>query len=112
MQHDVENGVDGARAQLLAAGDEIAGGVVDQIVEGTVRPYRVHHLIDRLGVADIATMGFNLAVGLRRQILRGLGKHFLAASADNEMGAQFEETTTHGQAKPGAAARDQNAPTL
>ena len=53
VHHDIGDRIETPRRQILAARDEIAGGVVDEIGERPVGKDRVDHLVDRLRVADV-----------------------------------------------------------
>src|SRR5579863_2571727 len=62
-EHDADDGLPGARREILAAGDEISRGVVDKNVERILAPDGVHHGLDRIQAADIARDGVNRAFG-------------------------------------------------
>ena len=109
MQHDAEHRVDGARRQLLGAGDEVAGGVVDEGVERTDGPDLLEHGVDGGGVADVAAVGLDSAPGFRAELGGRFGQHLLAAAADDELGAELEEAAAHAEAEAGAAAGDEDA---
>ena len=109
MENDVEHRIDGARRQVLGAGDEVAGGVVDEGVERTHGPDLLQHGVDRRGIAHVATMGLDSAPGLGREPGGGLGQSMLAAAADDQFGAELEEAAAHAEAEAGAAAGDEDA---
>ena len=109
MEDDAEHGIDGARRQVLGAGDEVAGGVVDEGVERADGPDLLQHGVDGGGVADVAAVDLDFAPGFRGELGGGLGEDLLAAAADHEFGAELEEAAAHAEAQAGAAAGDEDA---
>src|SRR5262249_14520159 len=109
VEDDAEHGVDGARRQVLGAGDEVAGGVVDEGVERAHGPDLLEHGLDSGGVADVAAVGLDFAPGFSAELGGRLGQPLLAAAADDELGAELEEAPAHAEAEAGAAAGDQDA---
>src|SRR6202022_5059201 len=97
-------------SQGLGGGDEIAGGVVDEIGERALGENRLDHLIDRERVSDIDAVARHPAAIEVHQFGGGFVANALAAAADVDLGAELEETRGHGLAEPGAAAGDKNAP--
>src|SRR3954447_11401690 len=109
--HDnVGDRVEAARRQLLAARDEIPGGVVDEVGEGAVAKDGFDHLLDRERVADIDAVARDAAAILGHQLGRGLVADDLAPAADVHFGAELEKARRHRLAEPGAAAGHEDAP--
>ena len=109
MQHDAEHGVDRARRQPFGGTGEVAGGVVHQHVDpAVVRPDRLHHCLDRLGIAHVAHDGQDLAAAGGHHLVRRLAQHRLPAARDRQLRAELQEALAHGPAQPGAAAGDQD----
>src|SRR5271155_3398979 len=86
-EHDADYGFKGARGKLLGAGDEIAGGVVDQDVEGSGFPDGVDHGFDGVAISDVAGEGVDGAFGGGGEFGGGLLENFFAAPADVNRGA-------------------------
>ena len=95
--------------QLLAAGDEIAGGVVDQASSGPLGPDRLDHRLDRLGIADVADLGLDLAAGSPPSLAAAAVSTSSRRPQITEPRAQLQEAPAHGEAEAGAAAGDQDA---
>jgi hypothetical protein len=110
MHHDIGDGVEAARAQILRARDEITGRIVDQVGQRTGCENVRHHRIDRRRIADINAIARHLAAMLRHQFGSGFITHAFAAAADEELGAERQEFLRHALAQSGAAASHQNAP--
>ena len=110
MHHDVGDGIEAARRELFRARDEIAGGVVDEIGEGALGPDRLDHLVDGQRVADVDAVADHTPAMQVHQFGRGLVADALAAAADMDLGAEFEESRGHGFAEAGAASGHENAP--
>src|SRR5271155_4935497 len=108
-EHDADYGFKGARGKLLGAGDEIAGGVIDQHVEGSGFPDGVDHGFDGIEITDVARESVDWAFGGSGEFGCGLLENLFAASADVDRGAELEEAVGHGLAESGAAACDQDA---
>ena len=68
------------------------------------------HLVDRERVADIDAVGCHPAAIEVHQFGRGFVADALAAAADMDLGAEFEETRGHGFAEAASAAGDKDAP--
>src|SRR5690242_20694830 len=105
-EHDVDDGVEGARRKLLGAGKYVSGGIIHKNVERAGGPDRVHHLFDRFQAANVAGMSVDRA--FRRELSSRGFQNFFAASTDVYDGAQFQETRGHAFAQTGAAAGDEN----
>jgi hypothetical protein len=89
VKDDVSDGVEGARRQGFGGRDEIAGGVVHQAGEAAAFPKLLHHVIDRLGDADVHLEGVDASIGIGRAPGGGgLVQHRLAAAADREIGTK------------------------
>jgi hypothetical protein len=89
VKDDVSDGVEGARRQGFGGRDEIAGGVVHQAGEAAAFPKLLHHVIDRLGDADVHLEGVDAPIGIGLTPGRGgFVQHRLAAPADCEIGAE------------------------
>ncbi len=82
LQHDVDDGIDRARRQLLAAGDEVAGGVVDEHVERLRLPRRLDHRLDGRRIAHVEGKDADGAARRRPMLGRRRLEHRLAAAAD------------------------------
>ena len=95
--------------ELLSAGDEVAGGVIDENVEGSGFPDCINHGFDGVEIADIAGEGMDRAVGGVGEFCGSFLENFFAASADVDRGAELEKAVGHGFAEAGAAAGDQDA---
>ena len=110
VQHDVGDGVEPARAQILGARDEVAGGVVDEVGERTGLEDVSHHGVDRARIANVDAVGLDPAVIFPGEFGgRGVA-HRLAPSADEDIGAERQEFFRHALAEAGAAAGHQDAP--
>jgi hypothetical protein len=110
VQHDVGDGVEPARAQILGARDEVAGGVVDEVGERTGLEDVSHHGVDRARIANVDAVGLDPAVIFPGEFGgRGVA-HRLAPSADKDIGAERQEFFHHALAEPGAAAGHQDTP--
>src|SRR6266436_3540755 len=110
MHDDVGHRVEAARAQLLGARDEIAGGVVDEIGEGTFAEDVFHHLVDRERVSDIDAVAGHAAAMEVHELGRGLVADDLAAAADVDVRAKLKKTRGHGFAEPSATSGYEDAP--
>src|SRR5262249_52611363 len=108
VHHDVGDGVEAARAQVLGAGDEISGSIVDQIGQRTGRENVRHHRIDRAGVTNVHAVTRDLAAV--HEFGGGLIADAFAAAADEEPGAKREEFLRHALSQSGATAAHQNTP--
>src|SRR5690348_2897094 len=109
VHDDIGDGIEAARRKLFTARDEIAGGVVDEVGEGTAGPYLLDHFVDGLRVADVDAVAHHASAILVHQFRRGLVAHDLAPSADMDLGAELEKTRRHGFAEPGAASGYEDA---
>ena len=108
--HDnVGHRIEATRAQFFRARDEIAGRIVDEVGEGTLAKNRLDHLIDRKCVADIDAVARHPAAIEVHQFGCGFVADDLAAAADMDLGAEFEETRGHRFAQTGAASGHENA---
>ena len=112
VQHDVGDSVESARAQILGARDEVAGGVVDEVGERPGLKNVLHHGVDRAGIANVDAVAFDLAAVFAAELGGGGIAYRLAASADEYVGAEREELLGHALAETGAAAGHQNAPAV
>ena len=100
-----------------ARGDRLSVGAMKLPAALFTRPVRpppseqgLHHLLHRLGHADVHAEGVDAAAGKALAPgCRGFVAHGLAAAADGDVGAQREEAFGHGLAQAGAAAGDQDA---
>ena len=108
VQHDIRNGVEGARAEVLGLGNEIARGVVDQTIERPGRPDLLDHFLDRRG-HRISTVWLSTrrAGILGHDLPGGFLEDAAAAAANHAIGAQLDELLHHRLAQPGAATGDQ-----
>src|SRR5208337_1915068 len=106
-EHDVDDGVPRAGREVFGAGDEVAGGVVDEDVEGSLAPDGIDHGFDGFKTADVAGEGVDGSLG--REFGSGLFENFCAAAADVDRGSEFEEAFGHAFAEAGASAGDQDA---
>ncbi len=108
-EDDADYGFESARGKFLGAGDEIAGGVVDQDVERAGFPDGIDHGLDGVEIADVAGEGVDWAFGGGGKFGGGFLENFFAAAADVDGGAELEEAVGHGFAESGAAAGDEDA---
>ena len=109
LQDDVDDGVDRARRELLALGENVARGIIDQTVQRLPVEKRGHHRFDSFSIADVAAMGGDLAAGRLAEFFGRCRQHLLPPPADRDFGAEFQQMPRHALAKPGAAAGDQDA---
>ena len=108
-QNDICNGVEAVQRQIFRAADEVAGGIVYETGQRPpCLPDVVDEFVNRIRRADVARIGPDGgAVGLR-ELVGGLLEHRLAASADDDVGAERGKARGHLAAQPGAAPRDEN----
>src|SRR5438128_10783354 len=109
VHHDVGDGVETLRREVLGARDEVAGRVVDEPGEWTGTEDVLDHLIDGRGVADIDAVTCDLPAGLVGEFEGGRIAHGFAAAADEHLGAKLEKLRRHFLAETGAATGHQNA---
>jgi hypothetical protein len=110
VQHDVGDRVEPARAQILGARDEVAGGVVDEVGERTGLEDVSHHGVDRARIANVDAVGLDPALIFPGEFGGRCVAHCLAPSADEDIGAERQEFFHHALAEAGAAAGHQDAP--
>src|SRR5580692_816236 len=108
-EDDADYGFESARRKLLGAGNEIAGGVVDQDVERSGFPNGVDHGLYCVETADVAGEGMDWAFGRGGEFGGGLLENFFATAADVDGGSELEEAAGHRFAESGAAAGDEDA---
>src|SRR5262249_20745218 len=109
VHDDVGHGVEAARTQFLGPRNEIAGGVVDEVGEGTAGPDLLDHLVDGERVADVDAVADHASPILVHQFGCGLVAYDLAASANMTLGAKLEEARGHRPAEAGAATGHEDA---
>ena len=112
VQHDVEDGIDGAVGECLGAGNEVTCSIVDQHIERCVGKGSLHQAIDSFGRANVDDTGSNLAGQRVFELFSGILKHLGAPTTDHQLCAELYHAPPHGLAKPGAAAGDQHALSL
>ena len=100
VHDDVGDGVEPARREVLGAGDEIAGGVVDEAGQRTVAEDLLDHRIDRRGVADVDAVARNAPAMSLHQFGSGRVAHALAPAADRDLGPEAEKPLGHRLASP------------
>lgn len=110
VHHDIGDRVEAARRQILGAGDEIAGGVVDEVGQRPVGEDCFDHGVDGRGITNIDAVACHLAAVGLHQFGGRVVADALAAAADVDFGAELKKTGGHGFAEAGAAAGDENAP--
>src|SRR3954470_7866305 len=95
-----------ARGEIFGAGNEISRRIVDENVQSTGAPDRLHHLLDGIELANVTgervDRTFGMEFGCRRC------QHLFAAAADVNRGPEFEKAFGHASAQAGTAARDQD----
>ena len=88
-EHDADDGVPRAGREFFGAGDEVAGGVVDEDVERSFAPDGIDHGFDGFETANVAGDGVDGSLG--GEFGGGLFENFFAAAADVDRGSEFEE---------------------
>src|SRR6516162_2879984 len=108
MHDDIGYSVEPARRQVLGAGDEITGGVVDEAGERAFAENLLDHRLDRGGVADVDAVARDTPAMRLHQFRGGLLADALAPAADGDLGPEAEEPLGHRLAEPCAAAGDED----
>ncbi len=108
MHDDIGDGVEAAWRQVLGAGDEIAGGVVDEAGEGSIAENLLDHRFDRGRVADVDAVACDASAMRLHELRGGLIADALAPAADRDLGAKLKELLGHRLAEPGAAAGNED----
>ncbi len=100
VHDDIGDGVEAAWAEVLGAGDEVAGGVVDERGQRTVAEDVLDHRVHRGGVADVDAIGFHRpAVRFHHRFGRGVA-NALPPSADDDLGPEPEQALGHRPPQP------------
>ena len=97
------------RRELLGAGEEIAGGVIDQNIQRPGIPDLADHPLDGIALAHVADKTANLARCAVSQLAAGLLQDIRPAAADVNRCAELQKTLRHRVAQARAASCDQNA---
>src|SRR3546814_8983852 len=97
------------RRRGLAAGEEVAGGVVHQEVQRPLLPDRRHQPVDLGSVAQVAGNRAAAAGEVGVELGPRLLEHVLAPPADDELRAELQHAPAHRLAEAGAATGDQDA---
>src|SRR3546814_20180284 len=97
------------RRRGLAAGEEVAGGVVHQEVQRPLLPDRRHQPVDLGSVAQVAGNRAAAAGEVGVELGPRLLEHVLAPPADDELRAALQPAPAHRLAEAGAAPRAQAA---
>ena len=107
-EDDADYGVEGVGREFFAAGDEIAGGVVDERVDGAEFFFGGgDHAFNGCEVANVGdAVGGLRAFGAN--VVGGLLQGFFAAAGEKNIGAEFGEAQGHGAAEAGAASGDED----
>src|SRR5262245_2876962 len=109
VQHDIEDGIDGAVGERLSPGNKVTGSIVDQHIERSVGEGGIHQAVDSFRRANVNDMGSNLAGQRVFELFRGILQDLGPAAANHQLGAELDHAPAHGLAEPGAAAGDQHA---
>src|SRR3546814_15595108 len=97
------------RRRGLAAGEEVAGGVVHQEVQRPLLPDRRHQPVDLGSVAQVAGNRAAAAGEVGVELGPRLLEHVLAPPADDELRAELQHAPAHRLAEAGSATRAQDA---
>ncbi len=108
VHHDIGDGVEPARREVLRARNEISRCIVDEVGEGAVLERALDHGIDSGRIADIDAMCRDLPAVQLHQFRGGVFADALAAAADMDFRAEAEKFRGHGLAEAGAAAGHQD----
>src|ERR1700678_328720 len=108
-EHDVDDGLPGARGKLFGARNEISGGIVNENIEWGLLPYGIDHRFDGIGIAHVTWKSVNGAFCRCGEFGGSSLENVFAAPADVDGCSKFEETLRHGFAKAGAAAGDEDS---
>jgi hypothetical protein len=109
VQYIAPCSVGGAKRQPLGLGNEGRGGIVDQDVERSIAPDRIHHGVHCGAMANVAGQRCDLAAEIAAHLCSGRLQQFEPAAADAEICAKLGKASCHRRPQPGAAAGDQDA---
>jgi hypothetical protein len=92
---------------MLGLRDESRRSIVDQHVDRSLLPDRAHHGVDGCAVPYIATRRADRAAEFAAHPCRGGFQQFKPPAADDQFGAEFDETASHRGPEAGTASGDQ-----